>query len=111
MLSQPGCPRGTTARTTKTYVVTCLPVGATLTSRQTHRRFQKAIRKFVDEEVIPEAMVFVDALQFVFPHPCILKAREEDGKRPSVDLIKKMGYVSARLPRKLPYACNSAKTG
>jgi len=42
--------------------------------KETHQRFQKVIRKFVDDELIPEAM-----------------AREEDGKRPSPSLVKKMG--------------------
>lgn len=36
-----------------------------LTVLQTHRRFQKAIRKFVDEEVIPEAMVQYSARRFL----------------------------------------------
>ena len=40
----------------------------------THRALQKFMRKFADEVVIPEA-----------------QAHEKSGKRPSTELIKKMG--------------------
>ncbi|OSD06354.1 acyl-CoA dehydrogenase NM domain-like protein [Trametes coccinea BRFM310] len=40
---------------------------------ESHRRFQRAVRKFVDEILTPDAM-----------------AREEDGKRPSLSVIQKM---------------------
>lgn len=44
--------------------------------QQNHRKFQKAVRKFFDEEVYEDA-----------------QAREEDGKRPSQSVIDKMAYV------------------
>ncbi|KAI0787905.1 acyl-CoA dehydrogenase NM domain-like protein [Fomes fomentarius] len=40
---------------------------------ENHRKFQRALRKFVDEVVTPDAL-----------------AREEDGKRPSLDVIQQM---------------------
>jgi hypothetical protein len=43
---------------------------------QSHRRLQQAMRKFHDEVIYPDA-----------------QAREEDGKRPSSEVIRKMAYV------------------
>jgi hypothetical protein len=40
---------------------------------QSHRKLQKAMRLFIDEIVYPDAQL-----------------REEDGKRPSLDVIAKM---------------------
>jgi hypothetical protein len=47
---------------------------------QSHRRLQKAWRKFVDEIIYPDA-----------------QAREEDGKRPSQSVMDAMAYATAPL--------------
>lgn len=47
---------------------------------QSHRKFQQAVRKFHDEVIFPDA-----------------QAREEDGKRPSLEVIQKMACVSFLL--------------
>jgi hypothetical protein len=44
---------------------------------QSHRQLQKSFRLFVDEVIYPDA-----------------QAREEDGKRPSLEVIAKMAYVA-----------------
>lgn len=43
---------------------------------QSHRKLQQAVRKFHDEVVYPDA-----------------QAREEDGKRPSLEVVHKMACV------------------
>ncbi|KAK7690817.1 hypothetical protein QCA50_005918 [Cerrena zonata] len=50
-----------------------------------HRRFQEAIREFFDEHVYPDA-----------------QARELDGKRPSQDLLDKMGALNLHAMRMGP---------
>lgn len=44
---------------------------------ESHKKFQKVLRKFISEVLYPEAL-----------------AREEDGKRVSQGVIDKMGYAS-----------------
>jgi len=46
------------------------------TPPQSHRKLQQAVRKFHDEFIYPDAL-----------------AREEDGKRPSLEVIQKMACV------------------
>lgn len=43
---------------------------------QSHRQLQKAMREFVDDVIYPDAQL-----------------HEEDGKRPSLEVIEKMAYV------------------
>ncbi|OCH95428.1 acyl-CoA dehydrogenase NM domain-like protein [Obba rivulosa] len=50
-----------------------------------HKRFQRAVRKFVDEIIIPDA-----------------QAREEDGKRPSLSVVEKMAEVNMHAMRMGP---------
>ncbi|KIP11170.1 hypothetical protein PHLGIDRAFT_18086 [Phlebiopsis gigantea 11061_1 CR5-6] len=50
--------------------------------KESHRRLQKAMRQFVDEVIYPDA-----------------QAREEDGKRPSADVIQKMAAVELHAMR------------
>ncbi|KZT07676.1 acyl-CoA dehydrogenase NM domain-like protein [Laetiporus sulphureus 93-53] len=50
--------------------------------KESHRRLQDAMRKFVDEVVYPDAI-----------------AREEDGKRPSVSVVKKMAELNLNVMR------------
>ncbi|CAL1716402.1 unnamed protein product [Somion occarium] len=52
---------------------------------ESHKRFQKVVRKFVDEVVFPDAM-----------------AREEDGKRPSLSVIEKMAELNIHAMRMGP---------
>ena len=46
---------------------------------QSHRKLQAAMRKFVDAVIYPDAQL-----------------REEDGKRPSLEVIAKMAYACVR---------------
>ncbi|KAI0049781.1 acyl-CoA dehydrogenase NM domain-like protein [Auriscalpium vulgare] len=50
--------------------------------KETHRQLQAAVRTFVDEVIYPDA-----------------QAREEDGKRPSLDVIQKMTDVGLHAMR------------
>jgi len=52
---------------------------------QSHKRLQQAVRKFTDEVVYPDA-----------------QAREEDGKRPSLDVIHKMAELNLHAMRMGP---------
>ncbi|KAL6298770.1 acyl-CoA dehydrogenase/oxidase [Sparassis latifolia] len=52
---------------------------------ENHRQFQKIVRKFVDEFVVPDA-----------------RAREEDGKRPSQSVIDKMAEMNIHAMRMGP---------
>lgn len=62
---------------------------------QSHKRFQKVVRKFVDEVVFPDAMVSPERTFTNDPSLDIdTQAREEDGKRPSLSVIEKMAYVA-----------------
>lgn len=47
---------------------------------QSHKKLQRAMRQFVDEVVYPDAQL-----------------HEEDGKRPSLEVIDKMAYVCVRF--------------
>ncbi|KAJ3491781.1 hypothetical protein NLI96_g451 [Meripilus lineatus] len=53
--------------------------------KESHKRLQAAIRKFTDEVVYPDA-----------------QAREEDGKRPSLDVIEKMAALNIHAMRMGP---------
>ncbi|KAI0322547.1 acyl-CoA dehydrogenase NM domain-like protein [Amylostereum chailletii] len=53
--------------------------------KESHRKLQKAIRLFVDEVIYPDAQV-----------------REEDGKRPSLDVIQKMAEKNIHAMRMGP---------
>ena len=48
---------------------------------QTHRKYQKAIRQFIDEVIAPDAAL-----------------NGPRGKRPSPDVNQKMAYVHPRFP-------------
>ncbi|CCM04990.1 uncharacterized protein FIBRA_07188 [Fibroporia radiculosa] len=50
--------------------------------KESHRRLADAIRKIVDEIIFPDAL-----------------AREEDGKRPNVEIIKKLGELNINAMR------------
>jgi hypothetical protein len=61
---------------------------------QSHKRFQKFMRKFTDEIVVPDAVVRLS----VFCYSTLslrtpLQAREEDGKPPSASVVEAMAYV------------------
>jgi hypothetical protein len=73
-----GWRRATTAPITRRYACRGISCMTILSSRfgQSHRRLQQAMRKFHDEVIYPDA-----------------QAREEDGKRPSSEVIRKMAYV------------------
>ncbi|KAI9511847.1 acyl-CoA dehydrogenase NM domain-like protein [Russula earlei] len=53
--------------------------------KESHRRLQQAVRKFHDEVIYPDA-----------------QAREEDGKRPSLEVIQKMAEVNLHAMRSGP---------
>ncbi|KAA1467460.1 acyl-CoA dehydrogenase NM domain-like protein [Dentipellis sp. KUC8613] len=53
--------------------------------KESHKRLQKAMREFVDNVVYPDA-----------------QAREEDGKRPSLDVIQKMADLNIHAMRMGP---------
>ncbi|KAH9994801.1 acyl-CoA dehydrogenase/oxidase [Russula vinacea] len=53
--------------------------------KESHRRLQQAVRKFQDEVIFPDAQV-----------------REEDGKRPSLEVIQKMAEVNLHAMRAGP---------
>ena len=81
MLNLPGWRRATTAPITRRYGQCSHYITILMYSWfQSHRRLQQAMRKFHDEVVYPDA-----------------QAREEDGKRPSLEVIQKMAYVSCSV--------------
>lgn len=76
---------------------------------KSHRTLQKAMRKFVDEIVYPDAQVcwsnsFNGHLQSLNSR---LQAREEDGKQPSLSVIQAMAWVVIFLSRVYTHICSS----
>jgi hypothetical protein len=82
MQSPPGLQRDTIVLTTKMYVPALLRTVSLLTTLQHHWAFQKVMRKFVDENLYPDA-----------------QALQEKGKKPSQKVLDEFARLNIHAVR------------